>query len=342
MAEISKIAWTDATFNPWIGCAKISEGCKHCYASVDTFARRSRANGLELWGVDAARHRTAVDYWKKPLRWNREATETGVRRRVFCASLADVFEDRRDLDPWRADLFALIEATPALDWLLLMKRPESIMRLVPESWRERFPPNVWQGTTVENQEAADRRVPELLRVPAAVRFLSVEPMIGAVDLDLPRCEDHDRDEVQILDGEECCNECAASGYSGELSYGHWLDACADVDQPGINWVIVGGESGPGARPFDLAWAASISEQCRAAGVPYFFKQAGAFPCLSNVNATDVSDEHLLDGPAGVDGAAAFRLAVKDRKGGDVAERARVLPDLAAAGVFRREFPAARP
>lgn len=271
MAEETSIQWTDHTFNGWIGCFKISDACKHCYAEVSTPARTLRAGGLEVWGPAAIteRKKTSATNWKLPERWNRAALKAGRRARVFCSSLADVFEDHPSLAPWRAELFALIERTPALDWQVLTKRPENIRRMVPPSWLDAPRANVWFGTTVENQETADKRLPELLAVPAVVRFLSCEPLLAPVNLDPPRCQ-YCRDGGEIVDGDPpWCVRC-----DSEAVFGHWLDACAKENKRGVSWVIVGGESGPSARPFDLAWARAIVAQCKAAGVPVFVKQLG--------------------------------------------------------------------
>jgi protein gp37 len=181
MGESTKIAWTHHTFNPWIGCEKVSSACKHCYASVDTFARASRARGLELWGKNAARHVTSDDNWKLPLRWNRAAEQAGERRRVFCASLADVFEDRADLVEPRARLLSLIARCTGLDWMLLTKRPENMVRFTREGWGVSWPSHVWAGATVEDNESLDR-ISHLQGVPASVRFLSVEPLLERIDL----------------------------------------------------------------------------------------------------------------------------------------------------------------
>lgn len=258
MGEITAIEWTDHTFNAWIGCAKVSAECKHCYAEVETFARRERARGLELWGANAARHVTSDANWKKPRAWNRAAEKAGVRRRVFCSSMSDVFEDRKDLDLPRARLWKLIRETPWLDWLLLTKRPEDAARL----WQmaalaaqeldikndaPAWLPNIWLGATAGTQETADERIPHLLRVPAAVRFLSCEPLLGEVLL-----------------------------HKWLAGAGQWPADAAG----GIDWVIGGGESGPGARPCDIAWLRSLRDQCAAAGVPYFNKQLGARPEMS--------------------------------------------------------------
>jgi protein gp37 len=136
--------------------------------------------GLDVWGGRADRRFFSDAHWREPLRWNAEAAATGERHRVFCASMADVFEARSELDPWRERLWALIDATPALDWLLLTKRPEQIARRVP--WNGQWPNNVWLGTTAENQLWASRRIPALLDHPAVVRFVSCEPLVGPLDL----------------------------------------------------------------------------------------------------------------------------------------------------------------
>ena len=175
MAKNSKIEWTTHTFNPWWGCVKVSSACKHCYA--EAFSTRL---GHDVWGIGAERRFFGDKHWADPLRWNDAARASGERARVFCASMADVFEDRRDLDPWRDRLWSLIEATPHLDWLLLTKRPAVIRQLVP--WSSDWPRNIWLGTTVEDQQRADERLPELAAIPAAVRFISAEPLLGPVDL----------------------------------------------------------------------------------------------------------------------------------------------------------------
>lgn len=177
MGENSGIEWTHHTFNPWIGCQKVSPACDACYAEA-----WDRRFGGERWGPKAARTRTSNANWRKPLQWNRRAAADGVRARVFCASLADVFDNHRSIQPeWRAALWSLIRSTPHLDWLLLTKRPQNIARFLPEDWGRGYP-NVWLGTTVENQTEADRRIWPLNNVPAKVRFLSMEPLLGPVDL----------------------------------------------------------------------------------------------------------------------------------------------------------------
>lgn len=233
MAENSQIEWCDHTFNPWIGCTKVSAG-----------------------GPEGVRVRTSVANWKKPLKWNEQAKAARRRFSVFCASLADVFEDKPDqpeMDEWRRDLFALIDATPNLDWLLLTKRPENVQRLWPFGWYdEQFTwPNVRLGTSVENQEQADKRIPELLQIPAK-NFLSMEPLLGPVDIEDWLYERYG------CGGEFANRDCAECSWQLNT----------------IDWVIVGGESGPNARPMHPNWARSLRDQCQEAGVPFFFKQWG--------------------------------------------------------------------
>lgn len=175
MGKNSKIEWTNHTFNPWWGCTRVSAACKHCYA--EAWAKRV---GKKVWGAKAPRRFFGDAHWSEPLTWNEEAEAHGSHARVFCASMADVFEARKDLDPWRQRLWALIEKTPHLDWLLLTKRPERISRTVP--WSTDWPKNVWMGTTVEDQESADERLPQLASVPAVVRFISAEPLLSKLEI----------------------------------------------------------------------------------------------------------------------------------------------------------------
>jgi protein gp37 len=176
MGKNSKIEWTHHTFNPWWGCTRVSAACKHCYA--ESWAKRV---GKKIWGPKAPRRFFGEAHWSEPLKWNREAIKNEDRARVFCASMADVFEARPDLNPWREKLWTLIGETPQLDWLLLTKRPERILKTVP--WSSAWPKNVWVGTTVEDQESAEERLPHLARVPAAVRFISAEPLLSELRIE---------------------------------------------------------------------------------------------------------------------------------------------------------------
>lgn len=248
--DVTKIEWADSTFNPWEGCTKVGPGCDHCYAET----RNARfAGGQPInWGPRAPRRRTSAANWKLPLRWEAEAAEFkaqhGRRRRVFCASLADVFDN--EVDPrWREDLFALIQDTPSLDWLLLTKRIGNVPMMVAliQGW---MPPNVWLGATVVNQAEAERDIPKLLAIDAAVRFLSIEPMLGPIDLERPM----PGPDLDQGGGQKICQP--------------WFI------QSGIGWVIAGGESGARARPSHPDWYRSLRDQCDRAGVPFLFKQWG--------------------------------------------------------------------
>jgi protein gp37 len=257
MSKFSKIEWTDHTFNPWWGCAKVSPGCDHCYA--EALGNRFGTP----WGVDAERREFGEKHWDEPRKWNAKAAAAGERHRVFCASMADVF-DKNAPSGARQRLLSLIADTPHLDWLLLTKRIGNASRMLQEACMHdgrlmdandqyRALPNLWLGISVVNQEEADRDIPKLLNVPATVRFLSMEPLMGSVEISrwlMPRQQ---------------ANE---DGYGGDQCPG-WTTDFTTVD-----WVIVGGESGRGARPMHPNWARSLRDQCAAAGTPFFFKQWG--------------------------------------------------------------------
>jgi protein gp37 len=259
MGETTAIAWTDHTFNPWWGCERVSPGCQHCYA--EAFAKRT---GNAVWGKQADRRFFGDKHWAEPLKWDRQAEAEGRPHLVFCASMADVFEDRPELMPDRARLWDLIAETPHLIWQLLTKRPQNVLDMVPPEWHAdtphdisddiipaRWPANVWIGTTVEDQLRAEERIPELLEVPAPFRFLSCEPLLGPVELP----------EFVI----------AGAGSDCPTDYGTGIEY--DVDRSNaIDWVICGGESGAGHRPLDLEHARSLRDQCREGGIPFFFKQ----------------------------------------------------------------------
>jgi protein gp37 len=251
MGNNSKIEWCDHTFNPWIGCTKVSPGCEHCYA--EAWAKRS---GLVKFGPHE-RKRTSEANWQKPIQWNRQAERLGIRSRVFCASLADVFDEAAP-DEWRADLFALIRATPNLDWLLLTKRIGNADRMFFDTLRDApLPSNLWMGATVCNQEEAERDIPLLIKNPASLLFVSLEPLLGPIDISrwlLPTC---DRGSIPCDGGGVTCVRCGGVG-------------CHNA----VSWVISGGESGPHARPMHPDWVRSIRDQCKLAGVPFLFKQHG--------------------------------------------------------------------
>ena len=177
----SKIAWTDHTFNPWIGCQKVSPGCDHCYAEAQNAFRKWNGG---TWGPHAPRKRTSVNYWKQPLRWNRKAEafkrQYGHRPQVFCASLADVFDNQAP-SSWREDMFELIRKCDQLDWLLLTKRPQNISKMLPLDWGDGYP-NVWLGVTAEDQPHFDQRWKYLQKIPAPIKFVSYEPALGPLRL----------------------------------------------------------------------------------------------------------------------------------------------------------------
>lgn len=258
MAENSSIEWCDHTFNPFIGCTKVSPGCDNCYAEHLMDKRMHKV----VWGTKE-RIRTSPANWRKPIAWNAAHAEFfalhGRRQRVFCASLADVFDNA--VDPsWRADLFDLIEKTPNLDWLLLTKRIGNVMSMVSEAAQYQFdlnclekprlPENVWIGATIVNREEMLRDAEKLLAAPARVRFWSVEPML--CDL-------------------------------GEIP----LNLMPD-------WVICGGESGSNARPMHPDWARDLRDQCDAAGVKFFFKQWGEWAPGENCGGPMTRTERVAD------------------------------------------------
>ena len=252
MTKNTKIEWADHTFNPWIGCTKVSPACDHCYAERDMASRLH----VVQWGAGQPRKRTSARNWNDPLRWNAEAERLGIRYRVFCASLADVFDN--EVPPaWRAELFALISMTPHLDWLLLTKRIGNVQKMIeaPGMDTRGLAPNVWLGATICDQAEADRDVPKLLATPAARRFVSMEPLLGDVRL-----------------GSNLQRSPSAAFIAGKVTPD--MPAWTRIGSTAIDWVIVGGESGPHARPMHPEWARSLRDECVAAGVPFLFKQWG--------------------------------------------------------------------
>lgn len=315
MAEITKIQWTDHTFNPWIGCSKVHAGCTHCYAEADMDHRRGRVK----WGPHGTRSRTSESYWRGPIKWNKAAQSSFAthhlepyvddsdgggpecqschaptsahRQRVFCGSLCDVFEDWKGtiidhegeeitkgrveryvaasgavrmiqemltMDDLRAELFALIDATPFLTWQLLTKRPENVLKMWAGGRRE----NVWLGTSISDQETADAAIPNLhqCRGLASKLFLSAEPLLGTIRLQ------HD------YDGEKVRN---------------WLGEDSSID-----WVIIGGESGNQARECRVGWIRDLKDECQENGVACFVKQLGkvtTHPAIVHAKGGDPSE-----------------------------------------------------
>jgi len=308
MSSNSAIEWTKHTFNGWWGCREVHAGCANCYAK--TFDKRVGGNH---WGKGSPR-RMILGEWGNPAKWNKAAAEAGEQHHVFCSSMCDVFEDYEgpvvdqqgkrvefvgktthgvragqfdyengkvywSIPALRERIFQIIDETPNLLWLLLTKRPENVCRMVPDRWLSKWPENVMTGTSPCDQKTADKCIPELLKVPGR-RFLSAEPLIGAVNLT-------------------------------EALYGNRKG----INPATVDWVIVGGESGPGARPCDIDWVRSIVSQCKEAGVPVFVKQLGAKP--EEVNTGDAMPMPFEFDDGGEEVARIYKP--RDRKGGDMAE-----------------------
>lgn len=301
MTQNTKIEWADHTFNPWWGCTKISPACDHCYA-----ASLDKRTGGDHWGTNQPRKRTSAKNWLEPVKWNKQAgyffDKYGRRQRVFCASMADVFDNA--VDPqWREDLFMLIAMTPNLDWLLLTKRIGNAAQMMDAAkgkaerdqihdvqiskWK--LWQNVWLGATICNQEEADRDIPKLLTLPAAKRFLSIEPMLGPVDLTVYH------NWLGRSKGGMWCPDCPERGVGIDPAEHH--DCLGEVENAapytGIDWVICGGESGPGARPMHPNWAQSLRDQCDRAQIPFLFKQWGDW--LPGCEATCMHEGAHSDG-----------------------------------------------
>lgn len=331
MGTNSKIEWCDHTFNPWRGCVKVAAGCANCYA--DSQAKRNPGT-LGIWGDNGTRVVASESMWREPLKWDAAAKKAGERHRVFCASMADVFEDWQGKlhdssgsllvldndrsipysesfprDPMtladvRSRLFALIDATPHLDWLLLTKRPENIQRMWPDVACDycetetcgahksgivdrRYRRNVWLGTSIATQPDADNNIPRLRRCRdlSPVLFVSAEPLLGPVNLNW------------------CANAC---------------DNCCpgecDCGSPplGIDWLIVGGESGHNARPMPSAWVSPLRDQCHASGVPFYLKQWGEWCPFSQIPDAFLRSNDLDQYPVEViDGDSLHRIGKKN-------------------------------
>jgi protein gp37 len=290
MADNTKIEWTDATWNPITGCQIVSDGCKNCYAMQLAGTRlahtpsrtgltRKNAAGKHIWTGETRFNRETLD---QPLRWKRP-------RRIFVCAHGDLFAESVPTD-WIDQVFAIMALAPQHTFQVLTKRPERMREyLAPYDARRAnglgqavidlgydgplealsWPlPNVWLGVSVEDQATADARIPHLLATPAAIRWISAEPLLGPVDV---------RQMIYSTNTRACSLD-ALSGHFSPMPIEHLAhrSAYARVPDPiaALDWVVVGGESGPGARPMHPDWARSLRDQCAAAGVPYFFKQWG--------------------------------------------------------------------
>lgn len=231
MGETTSISWTEKTHNFWYGCKKVSQGCRSCYAE-----RQMTGFGKDFGTITRAKG------FDKPLKWKDPAM-------VFTCSWSDFFIE--EADEWRDEAWEIIRQTPHLTYQILTKRPENVLSRLPDDWGEGWD-NVWLGVSVEDQKNAIERIPPLVEIPAKIRFLSCEPLLGPIDL-LPTHNAY---------------PCAYWLHFGEFTpYGI---------RP-IHWVIVGGESGPNCRPMKLEWVRDIRDQCKANGVPFFMKQLGGHP-----------------------------------------------------------------
>ena len=269
---LTKIQWTEKTWNPLVGCSRVSEGCRHCYAERTAF--RNAAMGIPQYKGLTKKTKSGEIHWKKP-------------SRIFVNSMSDLFHEKVK-DEWIDHIFAIMATAVQHTFQVLTKRPGRMAdyaqaladgrRRLPPVWDEReqrerhwegLPPNVWLGVSVEDQATADERIPLLLKTPAAIRWVSYEPALGPVDF----------------------SSCLADG---------------------LDWIVVGGESGPGARRFDLAWARQTIAQCRAAGVAVFVKQMGSRPIVCRHPAP-------LDAWEPVTGQNGQPIQLTNTKGGDMAE-----------------------
>lgn len=326
MGANTKIEWCDHTFNPWRGCTKIAPGCANCYAEAQ--AKRNTKT-LGVWGPNGTRVVAAEAAWERVLLWGLAAAIEGESRSVFCGSMCDVFEDWRNVvtdakgNPlFRADtddpsaarrlqrladvrdrVFSLIDMT-AMTWLLLTKRPENIRRMIPiaSNGRDAGDPqymsrdNLWLGTSISCQDDAERNIPELLKCRdlCAGLFLSIEPLIGPVDV------------LEWLHDSDC-------------HYRHGVCHCSDPRESHIDQVIIGGESGPNARPCNVDWIRSIARQCEAVGVPCFVKQLGSHCVVPNDRHPHESHWSGMMASAKFRDDGMARVVLRDKKGGDPAE-----------------------
>ena len=296
MSEKTGISWTDATFNPWWGCQKVSPACDHCYAERD--AKRF-APGRVLWGVGSERRTFEDKHWRAPMLWAKAMpAKLGRRPRVFCASMADVFDKDGPADA-RARLWGLIHDTPSLDWLLLTKRIGNARAMLPPDWLRtpiygelpNWPHNLRIGATFCNQQEVNRDMHKLLDL-ACPNFVSLEPLLGPINL--VHIERHEPDAGRDGDGGWTYIDNALTGFQA--------NKCGGYDGKRVDWVIAGGESGPHARPAHPDWFRSLRDQCAAAGVPFHFKQWGEWApydrsrsdgaALATPNALDEPMQHL--------------------------------------------------
>jgi protein gp37 len=239
MAEVSNIEWTESSWNPWHGCIKVSAGCKNCYMFTEK----------RMYGQDPEKVVRSKTKFDDPLKWVRRFEAKGVPIPKFCftCSWSDFFI--AEADAWRPEAWDIIRQTPQITYQILTKRIERAAECLPADWGEGYP-NVWLGISAENQATADKRIPALLKTPAKLRWISAEPLLERIDLERTGANLH--------------------GHCGQV-----CEDCGPDDFPTIDWVVVGGESGPEARPCQLDWIRDVIHQCQDATVPVFVKQLGS-------------------------------------------------------------------
>ena len=262
MGENTKVEYVKHSFSPWWGCSRKSRGCKACFAADNA----RRWGHSDLWHLHGPRRVVSDDQWRKPLKWNREAEQEGVRARILCGTMCDVFEDHPAVPGARARLFDLVAATPWLLWLFFTKRPENVNDLVP--WGDDWPDNTGLIASTEDQNAVDERVPLVLSTAAPLKGLSVEPLVGPATLSM--CS-------WAPPGGE-----GLAGVHNPLT-GEWWPAVGDcaeeyagrrTDQARLDWIIVGGESGRKASPMHPRWVSDLYRECQDSNVPMWLKQWG--------------------------------------------------------------------
>lgn len=247
MTEQTKIRWATSTWNPWYGCKKVSQGCKHCYMFRD----------MKRYGRDPNKVlRAQPATFNQPLKWAKNG-KVKKGSQIFTCSWSDWFIE--DADPWRDEAWKIVRDTP-FTYMILTKRPERIADHLPDDWGLRGYPNVWLGVSAEDQENADKRIPILMNTPAAVRFVSAEPLLGPIDFrHIVYARSVMGDNEFVLDA---------------FSWQTLTNYDVDVDMQRIDWVITGGESGPGCRPAQMDWFRQIRDNCTETAVAFFHKQMG--------------------------------------------------------------------
>jgi len=315
---VTAIEWTDLTWNPIVGCSKISEGCRNCYAIPQAYRNAAIAQKLENPGRLAyyeglTEKRSGRTEWTGKINFVPDALNIPLQRKkptkFFVNSMSDLWHESVT-DEQIAEIWAVMQATPEHRYQVLTKRPQRMLHWITEYWggiwrasRNKILPNVWVGVTVEDQKSADERIPLLLQVPASVRFLSCEPLLGEIDIDRAMYPNGGNSTFGFTDG------------FGEEAF--------------LQWVIVGGESGHNARPCNIEWIRSIVRQCQAAHVPVFVKQLGSVPIIRKYTLEEYHAQKspefefpegtLFGNKTGDPLLNGLQVLLQDRKGGNITE-----------------------